>query len=159
MARAGEALLLLEGGAASCIRAGKTLGGAIAHHAQVRADEKKAAKASRIDIRATVAARAGGCCENCGARRGKALHWDHFWGRAREESVESTWLLCPRCDREKTESWDDRAKKHNRIAWLLRFGTHCFLHRYTDQIAKLDTAMALEHAQHPQPAVPPTTQE
>lgn len=116
----------------------------VAHVADRRAEEDEDARAARRETRAAVAARAAGCCEACGARRGEALHWDHFWGRGREESVEGSWMLCPRCDREKTENVPTR------IAWLERFGAHAELHGYREQGAKVDSAVALERAQHPE---------
>jgi hypothetical protein len=68
---------------------------------------------------------------------------DHFWGRAREESVESCWMLCPRCDARKTEN------KPSRAQWLINFGQHCASYEYRGQIEKVDAALSLELAQHP----------
>lgn len=116
-------------------------------HAETRrAAEDAAAASGRKDCRAIVAARANGCCEACGARRGPALHWDHFWGRAREESVEGTWMLCARCDRSKTDN------SPNRAFWLEAFGNHVRLHGFAAQEAKVDRALTLERAQHPENA-------
>lgn len=109
-----------------------------------RAGEDASAKESRSATRAAVVERAGGCCEACGVRRGAALHWDHFWGRAREESVESTWMLCPRCDREKTDN------DPSRLRWLVLFLAHVELHGYAEQAVKAEGAIALERAQHPE---------
>jgi hypothetical protein len=114
----------------------------VAHVDARREAEHGAFLIGRQATRAAVAARANGCCEACGARRGEALHWDHFHGRAREESVESTWMLCPRCDREKTES------KPSRLWWLRRFLAHCELHLYAEQIRKVTSLIGIELAQH-----------
>lgn len=106
--------------------------------------------ARRAEVRVTVAARAGGACEGCFARAGEALHWDHFHGRAREESVESTWMLCPRCDHRKT------VNEPSRIHWLEEFKVHCQRHGYVGQVAKVDRMLALEAAQHPAASLPPS---
>jgi hypothetical protein len=122
----------------------KTPIASVAHVDARRAGEASDARADRKAIRAEVARRAGGCCEACGARRGAALHWDHFWGRAREESVEGTWMLCPLCDTEKTEN------RPSRVWWLRRFRRHVLDRAYSAQALKVDRALALERAQHPE---------
>jgi 5-methylcytosine-specific restriction endonuclease McrA len=104
--------------------------------------------AARVACRREVAARAAGKCEACGAVAGESLHWDHFHGRAREESVESTWMLCPRCDRQKTEN------SPSRIHWLNRFKVHCLVLGYREQVAKCDRLLALERVQHPERTTP-----
>jgi hypothetical protein len=109
-------------------------------------EAKRAAEAAvRAEVRAACVARAEGDCEACARFAGAALHLDHFWGRAREESVESCWMLCPGCDHEKTEN------KPTRQHWLHLFSFHCRNEGYADQVAKCDRALALEAAQHPSP--------
>lgn len=57
------------------------------------------------DIRAAVLARANGLCECCSTTLslfGGQL--DHFWGKARDESVESCWMLTVDCHYQKTNS-------------------------------------------------------
>ena len=132
------------------------LGAAYAHHLKVRAVEVVDAKTYRKDVRAACVERAQGCCEACGSRRGPALHWDHFWGRGREESVESSWMLCAYCDHAKTESKTDHG--HSRIHWLDLFASHCQLHGYVEQLAKTARAISLELAQHPEHRTPPNTE-
>jgi hypothetical protein len=118
-----------------------------------KAPGRKAARMDREDaiahrsaVRAMVAARSGGKCEACNANAGESLHWDHFWGRAREESVESTWMLCPRCDREKTDNYPTRAY------WIGLFRQHCQGHGYGIQEDKCRRALSLQHAKHPEHA-------
>lgn len=120
----------------------KTPIASVAHVEARQATEAVDAIHARKAVRKACADRAGGCCESCGTRRGEALHMDHFWGRAREESVESCWMLCARCDREKTENVGGR------VEWLRRFGAHAALHGYREQETKVDAALALERAQH-----------
>jgi hypothetical protein len=116
-------------------------------------EAKRKTKAERRqEMRAAVVARADGRCE-CpvngpdGIERcpGYASEWDHFWGRAREESVESTWMLCGACHYRKTNNMPGR------LAWLARFQFHAREHLYDAQAAKCAAAMALEQAQHPEP--------
>jgi hypothetical protein len=82
---------------------------------------------------------------------GAALHWDHFWGRARAESVESTWMLCPHCDLEKTDN------KPSRIEWLNEFWDHCEWFAYVDEQEKVNRAITLQKAKHPAPPPERTT--
>lgn len=102
--------------------------------------------AERVACRREVAVRAKGKCEACNANAGESLHWDHFWGRAREESVESTWMLCPRCDREKTENAPTRAY------WIGLFRQHCQGLGYGIQEDKCRRALDLQNAKHPEHA-------
>jgi 5-methylcytosine-specific restriction endonuclease McrA len=106
--------------------------------------DRQDAKAHRMATREVVSARSGGRCEACGATAGEALHWDHFHGRAREESVESTWMLCPRCDHRKTNN------APTRTYWLCIFRDHCEQLGYGAQVSKVDRHLALERAQHPE---------
>lgn len=59
--------------------------------------DRRERKDRRIDsdakVRAIVMHRAAGRCECCGAE-GMPLEHDHFWGRARDRSVEGSWALC-----------------------------------------------------------------
>lgn len=68
---------------------------------------KNAAKAKDTKaIRAAVMERAGGRCEHCGwaFQPFNPGELDHFFGRARAESVETCWALCRDCHREKTQN-------------------------------------------------------
>lgn len=105
---------------------------------------RKATKAeARRAVRHLVEERAAGRCEVAGCG-GFGLEMDHFWGRAREESVESCWMLCHLCHRMKTNNMPDR------IAWLETFRGHAAVNGYVAQVDKCDSALALEHAQHPE---------
>lgn len=107
-------------------------------------DEGEAKRAASKAVYRAVKARAAGRCEACGARRGAAMHMDHFWGRAKaDESVETCWMLCPHCDRLKTENVPSR------MEWLVRFAAHCAAHRYDSQKPRIESQIALERAQHP----------
>lgn len=105
-----------------------------------RTAEEKAAKAARVgkraakhrrtsDVRIPVMKRAWLVCE-CGCRRwfrgfmGQAT-MDHFFGKARAESVETCWALRADCHAEKTDSKPDRA------TWLRKFIVHCERYGYT----------------------------
>jgi 5-methylcytosine-specific restriction endonuclease McrA len=79
--------------------------------------------------------------ERCGMR---ATERDHFWGRARDESVEGSWALCTHCHRAKTEN------KPDRWYWLWSFYEHAKQRGYWVQQNKALDAMVLEKAQHPE---------
>lgn len=80
-------------------------------------------------LRAAVVKRAGGHCENCCAFAGEAGHADHFWGRAKvPEALSNVWLLCPKCDHEKTTNTPSRQ------VWLERFAIHCALYGYQAEV-------------------------
>ena len=71
-------------------------------------------------IRHLVFLRSRNHCE-CGCGRWiteESMHLDHFWGRARQESVESCWALHPECDQLKTLNKPDWS------AWGTRFLAH-----------------------------------
>ena len=109
--------------------------------ARPRAPDRKAAKAEgkvrcRREVRDACVRRARGRCEQCGDWQGPDLHLDHFWGRAREESVESCWMLCPGCHEDKTNN------RPNRGEWLFAFGIHCKGLDYAEQVAKVEAAIA-----------------
>lgn len=84
--------------------------------------EKVAKREERGEIRDRCVSRSEGRCENPDCRRSATelypAHWDHFFGRARAESVETSWMLCPDCDHLKTHSDPDAA------AWYRRFLRH-----------------------------------
>lgn len=88
-------------------------------------------------MRAAVVERAGGCCESCGIHCGVDGHWDHFFGRGKvAQSVESTWLLCARCD-------DHKTRNHpNAASWLRRFVVHADCYRYVAESALAMTKLA-----------------
>jgi hypothetical protein len=114
--------------------------------------EKRASKVSAWkSVKAAVRARSGGKCEmrwlpeeGGGYCILPAASTDHFWGRAREESVESCWHLCATHDREKTENIPTR------VLWLRRFYMHAFRNGYHGQMDKASDAVVLELAQHPE---------
>jgi len=94
--------------------------------------EKKATKRdAAAEVRAAVSARAGGRCESCGlegiTRPAPLLEWDHAFGRARAESIETTWLLCGgpgRCHYQKTNNIPSAR------VWLERFTAHALAYGY-----------------------------
>jgi hypothetical protein len=115
---------------------------------EAKATKVKTKAERRREVYAAVDKRSGGQCEAVavvmGIRCGhNAASHDHFWGRAREESVESVWHLCIGCDRAKTNNRPDRAW------WIRSFMEHAGRRAYVGQVAKCDRALALETAQHP----------
>lgn len=101
-----------------------------------KAHGKRGAKARKtMEVYDAVEQRARGVCEcGCGGAFGSDLdtmpEMDHFWGRAREESVESCWMLRAQCHREKT------GNKPDRKTWLKKFYTHCVVFEYSGQLGK-----------------------
>lgn len=103
---------------------------------------KKAKRASkkeaRSDVRAAVVARANGACEcGCGGWFGfgfAAETMDHFWGKARSESLESCWAL----------RWDCHQRKGAgpSAEWLGRWMRHCLKHGYAQQFKKASDKLA-----------------
>lgn len=97
--------------------------------------EKRATKRQRTkSVRALVMERAQGGCE-CGCGRpfesfSGVPTLDHFWGVAREESLESCWALRADCHRRKTDSVPSKR------CWLTRFVIHCREHDYWVQESK-----------------------
>jgi hypothetical protein len=86
-------------------------------------------KEKRQSVRAAVFERAGGECEcGCGRVFGPADpgELDHFFGKAREESVESCWALTRWCHHQKTVNAPSAAE------WLARFAGHCAKYLYWD---------------------------
>lgn len=75
-------------------------------------------------VRAACVIRSEGKCEACGRWAGEALHCDHMFGRARSEEISTCWMLCPRCDDDKTHNRPDAAH------WLKLFLEHCVKHSY-----------------------------
>lgn len=97
--------------------------------ARVRKTAKRATKReARQDVRGEVMKRASGCCEHCGASETdfSPLELDHFFGRARAESVETCWALCRACHRRKTDNTPSAA------SWLQAFVTHAGLRGFAD---------------------------
>jgi 5-methylcytosine-specific restriction endonuclease McrA len=92
---------------------------------EVEGRVRESRKLQRQAVRAECVKRAGGKCENCCARFvGGPLEMDHFHGRAVSETVETCWLLCRECHRQKTEN------NPNRQAWDDWFRKHCEKHGY-----------------------------
>lgn len=89
-------------------------------------------------IRAACVERSEGRCEGCGKWAGESLHADHFWGRAKADETEgNVWMLCPRCDDEKTRNYPSNA------FWVLLFRSHSVLHHYEEQIYRCDVRLAV----------------
>lgn len=77
-------------------------------------------------IRAATVARADGNCEACFRWVGDEGHYDHFWGRKNApEAVDTGWMLCARCDDDKTNNRPDA------LTWVKRFQIHSALWGYT----------------------------
>lgn len=92
--------------------------------ARVRKVAKKRTKREKLaTVREAVEARAHGRCEAWGCTAGR-MECDHFFGRARHESLETCWLLCANHHREKTLNRPDAA------TWLRIFETHATGHGY-----------------------------
>jgi hypothetical protein len=109
--------------------------------AQLRKPKQAKRQAKRVatrDVRAAVLKRARGACELCGGLWHLTL--DHFEGIARSESLETCWLLCWRCHREKTDN------KPNAAHWLEAFGKHCAKHGYSEAEARARKRMAFVQA-------------
>lgn len=74
-------------------------------------------------------ARAKGRCEACwGWLVADEGHLDHFFGRARAESVENCWALCDKCDTAKT------ASKPSRAEWQRKFIRHATRYGYLPEL-------------------------
>lgn len=77
-------------------------------------------------LRADVFKRADESCE-CGCGRfitPETGHLDHFFGRARHESLQTCWALSVECDRARTDNHPDAA------TWADRFYLHAIKHGY-----------------------------
>lgn len=88
--------------------------------------ELKREKFSRL--RKQVEARAAGFCEcGCGASfwDGDPGEADHFFGKARAESLDTVWLLSRACHRAKTDN------NPSAESWLVTFIRHCDRHGYS----------------------------
>jgi hypothetical protein len=119
-----QALDELEAAIAKASRASAT-------RAQLRKPKQAKRKAKREatrDVRAAVVKRARGECELCGGFWHLTL--DHFEGIARSESLETCWLLCWGCHREKTDNKPDAAW------WAGAFAKHCARHGYSEAEAR-----------------------
>jgi len=93
---------------------------------KVRRIKTAARRQKTSDIRDLVAARASGSCEACGSVH--ELQLDHFFGgssRKALESVDTCWLLCAECHRQKTVNLPSPT------VWLARFMIHAKSHGYT----------------------------
>jgi 5-methylcytosine-specific restriction endonuclease McrA len=105
---------------------------------KVETAKRQTKREARDGVYAAVDRRAGGRCEACG----HTLHslnpgeHDHFWGRARAETVESVWLCCRQCHREKTENRPSRA------TWLRRFIRHAGAFGYGREVRKAEAVLA-----------------
>lgn len=127
------------------LEAGRVIASSKSRSEKRRPTKQKAA-AKRADKNAETAAirkaameRAEGKCEFCGLPDGlfgRQLQLDHFAGRARSESVETCWVLCPPCHRAKTDS------KPSAEAWLNAFLVHCDEHGYADASRQAEARLA-----------------
>jgi 5-methylcytosine-specific restriction endonuclease McrA len=98
---------------------------------QVRktAAKRRAKRTETSAIYEEVAKRAPNTCE-CGCGRPflasmlDAPTMDHFFGRARAESVDTVWRLRAECHRAKTDGWPDAG------GWLVKFIEHCDFYGY-----------------------------
>jgi 5-methylcytosine-specific restriction endonuclease McrA len=111
-----------------------------------RLDRKDAERIARAAVREVCVERAGGRCEACGEIHGAALQMDHFWGRARDESIQSCWMVCPKCHFDKTNN------RPSRGVWLGGFSLFCERYGYAGELAKCDRAIVLDAAKHPKEA-------
>lgn len=79
------------------------------------AAERGARTGARRALREAAVTRAGGRCEACGVDvPEKLLELDHIFGRGRSEHIETVWMLCRSCHREKTNN------SPSHMAWLER---------------------------------------
>ncbi len=110
-------------------------------------DKGEGAAAHRRRIRAEVMLRDGTCCAAgfMDQRCSGPPEFDHFFGRGKApETVETTWILCQRHHRMKTENVPHRA------AWLRVFREHATRHGYHYAVRLVDRGLALERGQHPE---------
>jgi hypothetical protein len=113
--------------------------------------EKKAAKKEkRAAVREAVMMRALGYCEcGCGNYvRETALELDHFWGRARSESVESCWALS------KCHHWFKTHNEPSAEYWLKKFAKHCERHGFTDEAARARARLSFIQTRSSLPEAP-----
>lgn len=104
--------------------------------------ERAEATGARQALRDAVLTRAAGRCEACGAD-GQLLELDHFFGRARSETVETCWMLCGEDHFQKTNSLPGRR------FWLLRFQRHAEKHGFGKALQLVGQQLALDAARHP----------
>lgn len=111
---------------------------------KARESKAKTKREATSEVRAAVMARADMECEcGCGQWFGGLLgaaELDHFWGKARAESVETCWALASHCHRLKTNN--NPSARH----WLLRFHAHCENHGYTTEAARARDRLAFVSA-------------
>jgi 5-methylcytosine-specific restriction endonuclease McrA len=129
--------------------AAKELKAALAHASRASATrrtlrkpkeaKRKAKREARGEVRAAVMDRAHGRCECCGSGDG-LLELEHFFGRARAESLETCWALCRACHRSKTDNDPSAAW------WLKRFARHCEHYRYSEAEARARKRLAFVEA-------------
>ena len=96
--------------------------------ARARRDEKRTTRREEMAaLREAVMKRAGGKCEACGMSSTR-LHCDHWQGgvgrRRAEQSIATTWALCPSCDFARTRNNPDAE------TWNRTFAAHCAEHGY-----------------------------
>lgn len=87
--------------------------------------KRESAKEKRSAVRDAVMSRANGYCEVCRIHSACPLELDHFFGRARAESVDTCWAVCRWCHHKKTNN-SPSAQHWLRafIEWSGRYGFH-----------------------------------
>lgn len=135
MAAAGRAQIgLIEGHALNELRQ------ALQRNANpLRPKKPKPKGLSLTKIRNAVNARAGYLCE-CGCGRwfrgvGGAAQLDHFFGRARAQSVETCWRLREDCHFNKTNNSPSAGY------WLEKFIEHCRKHGYAVELEQAEARL------------------
>ena len=90
------------------------------------AAKKRSKRKETSSIYEEVAKRAGGLCECCtSSLLTFRPELDHFTSRRHGQSVETCWMLCSACHREKTDNSPSAAW------WLERFISHCERNGYS----------------------------
>ena len=114
----------------------------------------KAAKRSRAmvtpeSLRRQLGHRANLVCEcGCGRHFNGTQTVDHFFGRARAESLETCWLIRSDCHQDKSENRPSAAY------WLERFRAHAIRHSYWAEAARAGRRLDYVRARAAMPAAP-----
>lgn len=94
---------------------------------------------------ATVAERANGRCENCGAPFNESMAgrptYDHFFGRSKAvDTPENGWLICWRCHQSKGLNDPSAA------TWLARWIIHGRKHGYLEAVERAQKRLEFVNA-------------
>lgn len=106
---------------------------------RAKTSKREAAALKRTAIRDFVFARAEGRCEVRGDHwhcHKPATELDHFFGRARAESVETCWAICATDHRNKTNN------SPSAEGWLETFAVHCDRYGYREEAARARNRLA-----------------